>query len=132
VLSWNTWYLSDPKKILAIIYMLTLKTLKDIQVFNCIAQYYQGSIKDFNFIMAPITKLFQKTNFQVDNTKPTSLGKKQCYMDALILISPHWDIECHVHTNASNLAIKVMLAYNLTRKYDQLIAYALQLFNNIE
>jgi hypothetical protein len=53
-------------------------------------------------------------------------------MDALILISPHWDIKCHVHTNASNLAINVMLAQNLARKYDELIAYALRLFNNIE
>ncbi len=51
-------------------------------------------------------------------------------MDAPILISPYWDIKCHVHTNTSNLAIKVMLAQNLTGKYDQLIAYALRLFNN--
>jgi hypothetical protein len=57
---------------------------------------------------------------------------KQCYMDAPILISLHWDIECHVHTNAFNLAIKVMLAQNLTKKYGQLITYALQLLNNVE
>jgi hypothetical protein len=57
---------------------------------------------------------------------------KQCYMYASILISPHWDIECHVHTNAFNLAIKVMLSQNLTKKYGQLIAYALRLLNNVE
>jgi hypothetical protein len=41
--------------------MPTPKTPKDIQVFNGMAQYYRGFIKDFIFIMAPITKLLQKT-----------------------------------------------------------------------
>jgi hypothetical protein len=53
-------------------------------------------------------------------------------MDAPILISPHWDIEFHVHTNAFNLVVKVMLVQNLTKKCNQLIAYASQLLNNIE
>jgi hypothetical protein len=53
-------------------------------------------------------------------------------MDAPILISPHWDIEFHVHTDKFNLVVEAMLVQNLTRKYDQLITYALQLFNNIE
>jgi hypothetical protein len=34
---------------------------ENIQVFNGMAQYYQGFIKDFTFIMAPITKLLQNT-----------------------------------------------------------------------
>ncbi len=49
------------KKILAIVHMPTLKTPKDIQVFNGMAQYYKCFIKDFAFIMAPITKLLRKT-----------------------------------------------------------------------
>jgi hypothetical protein len=43
---------------------------------------------------------------------------KQCYMDAPILISLHWDMEFHVHTNDFNLAIEVMLVQNLTKKCD--------------
>jgi hypothetical protein len=38
----------------------TPKTPKKIQVFNGMAQYYKSFIKDFAFIMAPITKLLQK------------------------------------------------------------------------
>jgi hypothetical protein len=53
-------------------------------------------------------------------------------MDAPILISPHWDLKFHVHTNASSLVIGVMVVQNLTKICDQLIAYTLQLFNNIE
>jgi hypothetical protein len=45
-------------------------------------------------------------------------------MDAPILIPLKWDIEFHVHSNASNLAMGVILAQNPTRKCDQLIAYA--------
>jgi hypothetical protein len=33
-------------------------------------------------------------------------------MDARILISPHWDIEFHVHTNAYNLIVGAMLFIN--------------------
>jgi hypothetical protein len=44
-------------------------------------------------------------------------------MDAPILISPNWDIKFHVHINASNLAVEVMLAQNLIEKCNQPIAY---------
>jgi hypothetical protein len=52
--------LSDLKKILTIVHMLTSKAPKDIQVFNHMAQYHRCFIKDFDFIMAPITKLLWK------------------------------------------------------------------------
>jgi hypothetical protein len=51
-------------------------------------------------------------------------------MDTTILISPHWDLEFHVHSDAFNLAVIVMLTHNFTKKCDQLIAYAIQLLNN--
>ncbi len=53
--------LPNPKKILAIVNMPPLKTLKDIQVFNGMVQFYQCFILDFAFIMAPITTLLRKT-----------------------------------------------------------------------
>jgi hypothetical protein len=40
--------------------MPTPKTTKDIHIFNGMAQYYQCFVKDFAFIMVPITKLLQK------------------------------------------------------------------------
>jgi len=46
-------------------------------------------------------------------------------MDARILIPLKWDIEFHVHSNASNLAMGVMLVQNPIGKCDQSIAYAL-------
>jgi hypothetical protein len=51
-------------------------------------------------------------------------------MDAPNLISPHWDIEFHVHTNAYSLIVGAMLVQNLTKKCNQLIVYASQLLDN--
>jgi len=35
---------------------------------------------------------------------------KQKYIEALILISPNWQVEFHVHTNASLLVVGGMLS----------------------
>jgi hypothetical protein len=59
-----------------IVHMFTLKTLKDIQVFNGMAQYYRCFIKDFAFIMSPITKLLQKAKAFSGQQSANMLGKK--------------------------------------------------------
>ncbi len=84
--------------------------------------------------MAPTTKLLRKTKVFKWTAKCQHAWEeiKQCYMDALILISLHWDIEFHVHTYASNLVVEIMLAQNLIKKCNQPIAYALQLLNIVE
>jgi hypothetical protein len=78
--------------------------------------------------MAPITKVLQKIKaFEWIVECQRAWEKiKQHYMDAPILISPHCDIESHVHTNASNLVVRVMLVQNLIEKCNQLITYASQ------
>ncbi len=53
-------------------------------------------------------------------------------MEALILIPPNWQLDFHVHIDASLLAVGVMLAQNLTSKYDQPIVYASKLLNKAE
>jgi hypothetical protein len=35
---------------------------------------------------------------------------KKKYVDAPVLVAPKWDMEFHIHTNVSNLAVEVMLA----------------------
>jgi hypothetical protein len=48
------------------------------------------------------------------------------------LISPNWELEFHVHTCASQLAIGTILAQNPTSKFDQLVMYAFRLLNLVE
>jgi hypothetical protein len=54
------------------------------------------------------------------------------YLYALNLVASKWDMEFHIHTNVSNLTIKVMMAQNPTRKCDKPIAYAFRPLNNVE
>jgi hypothetical protein len=84
--------------------------------------------------MAPITKLTRKTK--------TFLWTKECqkawelikqkYIETLILISPNWQVEFHVHIVVSLLVVGAMLSQNVTRKSDQPIVYASRLFNKVE
>ncbi len=48
------------------------------------------------------------------------------------MISPNRELEFHIHTNASQLAIGAILAQNLTSKFDQLVMYASKLLNSVE
>jgi hypothetical protein len=54
---------------------------------------------------------------------------KQQYLDASTLVAPRWDMEFHVHIDASNLAIKAMFSKSYW-KCDQLITFASKLLNN--
>jgi hypothetical protein len=79
--------------------------------------------------MAPIIKLTKKKkkNFWTKECQKAWELNKQKYVEALILISPNWQMEFHVHTYASLLAIGAMLFQNLTRKSDQPVVYASRL-----
>jgi hypothetical protein len=87
--------------------------------------------KKLHYDYEPITKLTRKTK--------TSLWTKEChktwelikhkYIEAPILISPNWQMEFHVHTNASLLIVGAMSSHNVTRKNDQPIMYASRLLN---
>jgi hypothetical protein len=46
------------------------------------------------------------------------------------MIAPRWDLEFHIHTDASNLGFGAMLPLNPTRKCDQPIVCTSQLLNN--
>jgi hypothetical protein len=68
--------------------------------------------------MALIMKLLRKTKFFQWSPECQHAWEaiKQQYVDAPILVAPRWDLEFHVHIDASNLTIDDMLAQNPTRK----------------
>jgi hypothetical protein len=81
--------------------------------------------------MAPITKLTKKTkNFlwTKECQKAWELIKQK-YIETPILISPNWQVEFHVHIDASLLIVGAMLFQNVTWKSDQSIVYAFRLLN---
>ncbi len=124
----------DPKKVQAIVNMPVPNNPQQIQVFNGMVQFYRCCIKNFTFIMAPITTLMEKIKPFIWTTECQKAQDqiKQKYMEALILIPPNWQLEFHVHTNASLLVIGAMLAQNPTGNYDQPIGYASRLLNKAQ
>jgi hypothetical protein len=72
------------------------------------------------FHHGPITKFLRKTKVFAWTTKCQDAWEaiKQKYLDTLILIAPKWDMEFHVHANASNLVIGAMMVQNPTEKCD--------------
>jgi tryptophan-rich sensory protein len=84
------------------------------------AQFYRCFIKNFAFIMAPITKLMKKTKFFIWTIKCQEAWDqiKHKYMEPPILIPPNWQLLFHMHTYASLLVVGAMLAQNPNGKYD--------------
>jgi len=78
----------NPKKIQAIVNMPMPINPQQIQVFNCMVQFYRCFIKNFTFIMAPITKLMRKMKPFIWTIKCQEAWDqiKKKYMEAPILI----------------------------------------------
>ncbi len=126
--------LPDLKKIQAIVQMPTTTNPQQIQVFNEMVQLYRCFITKITFIMVLITKLMKKKKtFYVNlECQATWESIKQKYIEPFILIFSNWDIEFHVHVDASLLAINVMLTQNIIKKHDQPIVYASRFLNKVE
>ena len=124
----------DTKKIQVVVNLPRSKKPEDIQVFNNIAQFNRTFIKDIAFIMAPITKLLRKKeDFQWTPECQAAFDIiKARYTDAPILIAPKWNLEFHVHIDASDIAVGAMLGQNHNGKHDQPISYASRLLNSAE
>jgi hypothetical protein len=112
--------LSNPKKVEATIKMFVPKNPRDIQVFNGLAKFYRCFVNFFVFIMAPTTKLIQKSEeFIWARVCQEAWETIKCkYVEAPILIAANWEKEFHVHMDASNLVIRAMLAQHLDGKCD--------------
>jgi len=94
----------DPKKIEVLVKMLVPKTPQEIQVFSGMAQFYRCFIKKIAFIMALITKLLRKVEVFEWTTKCQTTWEdiKNRYIQAPIIISPNWELEFHIHIDASH------------------------------
>jgi hypothetical protein len=83
-------------------------------------------IKKFACVMALITKLLKKIEVFEWTTKCQTAWEdiKNQYIQAPLLISPNWELEFHVHIDASQLAVGVVLAHNPTCKINQYVIYS--------
>jgi hypothetical protein len=77
-------------------------------------------IKNFAFITSPITKLLKKSEVFEWTTKCQNAWEeiKIWYVQAFILINPNWELEFHVHMDASQLVVGAILTQNPTGKFE--------------
>jgi hypothetical protein len=110
------------------------KTCQEIQVFNGMAQFYRWFTRTFASVMALNTKFLKKVKvFEwITECQTTWEDIKNQYVQAPILINLNWELEFHVHIDASQLAIGAIVAQNLTSKIDQPIMYSSRLLNFVE
>jgi hypothetical protein len=80
------------------------------------AQFYKWFINFFTSIMAPITKLLKKTKEFKWTIECQTIWEdiKNQYIQTPIFISPNYELEFHVHIDASQLVIGAILAQNPT------------------
>jgi hypothetical protein len=62
----------------------------------------------------------------------SGVSKTKVYKSTYEPIFLNWDVEFHVHINASFLIVGVMLTQNLVSRHDYPIIYASRLLNKIE
>jgi hypothetical protein len=67
------------------------KTPREIQVFNGMAQFYKRFIRNFTYVMAPITKLFRKPKMfkWIVECQIVWEDIKNQYIQATIIINPN-------------------------------------------
>ncbi len=126
--------LPNLNKIKAIVNMPPPKNPQQIQVFNGMAQFYGCFIKNFTTIMANVTKLTKniKNFLWIKECQKAWKLIKQKYIEALILISPNWQVEFHVHIDASLFTMGATVAQNVTWKKYQPIMYVSRLLNRVK
>ena len=101
----------DPKKITIILGMQAPRSVKQLHTTLGHTGYYQKFIKGYTQIMAPMEQLLKKDAMYCWNeecNKSLELLKEKMASDP-ILIFQKWDMEFHVHVNASCIMLGVVL-----------------------
>ncbi len=93
-------------------------------------QFYRSFIKKNSFYHGTNHKVGEENiTFYLYHKVSKNLGLDQVKIHGTNSNTSKWQLEFHVHTYASLLAVGAMLAQNPIGKYDQLIVYASRLLN---
>ena len=105
----------DPTKIKVINTLLTLEKQKDVHSFLAHVGYYRRFIKNFSQLVAPLYNLLKKNSKFVWDTNyvVSFLQLKEVLTTMPILRGPNWGLPFHIHMDASDYAIGVVLEQKL-------------------
>jgi len=103
-----------------------LRSVKQLYTTLGHTGYYRKFIKGYAQIMAPMEQLLKKdtTYCWNDDCKKSPEILKEKMASAPILVFPNWDIEFHVHVDASCIMLVTVLTQEGAEGIDYLIVFA--------
>ena len=108
-----------------------LKSIKDVQKFLGLANYYRRFIKDFAKIARLLHKITRKENkwSWKERQQKAFEELKERFMTELVLLIPDLDREIRVKADILDFAIEEVLSIKCKDKKWRLVAYILKLLN---
>eukprot|EP00253_Pinus_taeda_P036150 PITA_36150 len=116
----------DPAKVVVILNLKVPRSVKQLCATLGHTCYYRKFIKSYAQIIAPMETLLKKdaTYCLNDDCRKSLDVLKEKMASAPIMVFPEWDIEFHVHVDASCIALEAVLTQEGVEGMDHLIPFA--------
>jgi len=124
----------EEEKVKAVLDWPTPKSVKDIQTFLGLANYYRQFIKDFTKIARPLhelTRKEQKWKWEIGQEKSFEVLKKR-FITKPILVAPDLDKKMRMEMDASNFVTRGVLSIECEDRRWRPVAYLFKSLNETE
>ena len=124
----------EKEKVQGVVEWPVPKSVKDVQKFLGLANYYRWFVKNFVKITRPLHEMIRKEikwSWEEKQQKAFEELKKK-FMTELVLVMPDLDREMRVEADASDFAIGGVLLMKCEDKKWRPVAYILKLLNEAE
>lgn len=92
------------------------KSVFELREFLGLIGYYRRFVQNYGVIVAPVTKLLHKNNFDWDEVQVEAFGKlKSAMMTVRVLTLPDFSLHFVIETDASGFGLEAMLVQNSKR-----------------
>ena len=121
----------EKKKVQEIVDWLVLKSMKDVQKFLSLANYYRQFVKDFAKIAKPLYEMTRKEikwNWREKQQKVFEELKER-FTTEQVLVTPDLDREIRVEVDVSDFAMGGVLSMKYEDKKWMLVTYISKLLN---
>ena len=124
----------EKEKVQKVIEWLVPRSMKDVQKFLGLANYYRQFVKDFARIAKPLHEITRKeTKWSWGEKQQRAFEKlKERFMTEPVLVTPDLDKEMRVEADASDFAMRGMLSMKCKDKKWRPVAYISKLLNEAE